>query len=989
MMVTFVSQCQKKALARTRRVLDAFANRIGDNTWQTVITEEGLIAVKTLLRKTATKNTAVACHWIRSRSRSELVWIVGNRSRFNHSGIVPVNTTSKELIMDIATDKPLANVLYANTHLQPLAEHLFAVGYLAMRIHQTLFPEQSGHSQAVFIAGCLHDIGKIDPQFQSWVRDPKRKEYIPEDGQHIDVAKFSFDKYPRHNEISVLLYELIGNTTLNTLDPDIKRTIRHTIYWHHAKPFRKDKDKGFVTYWDIYSKFIGNNSSLDFAQVIASVIDTLSRVLKLEEKAAFDKKTGLSESYQKTVDEDKVQNLKNGTPLPVFKYYENKTKLRDYQSDIAFNALNNIFRACVITADRLISALSANELMEECIKKQSFDFLIDQCLLPNSTLSSHIEQCLKHPSFNGDRSTKQSEIAQELTQCRDIAVLAGPAGCGKTKIALEWAKLKKAQQIIWVCPRVQICQGLFDELILEHYLPEANIEIFTGEYKYTKKWGQQTSDNGYFRGDIVITTMDQVLNNIITHTKADSLISFLDAHVVFDEYHEYINMPAFNLFFAELVHGKRLKGSRANTLLVSATPHYCFIDNLFGEAPLGPFDSRHDVKPMESFNTSQYQIDFVTYDEAKIDDNNPFYAPRSGNTFVISNTALKAQKGFIFNLKHENEQDRENAVLYHSKFIKSDKQKWFEAVYDSFKKGGTKTYDVLRSGPIVQASLNITCDEMISDICSAEDCLQRLGRLDRFGENAAVNRYLIAIPNQFKGTNGVGKFLSSMNSFASAKAWREFLEAKLMAEKPLRLPHFYEFYREFHFNETTRKEIENDLLKAIQKSVNLISDRVIDPIRLFQNKKETASKRGKISKNSLRGDNRFVQLAVCSVSGLDQYQFENRYAYQMPISDNEQIDNITAEKELIEGYGNSEKSLLAHMAKKHHQIKGGKAPFKDFMLLNEARDPESPIYLSYTTEDLDNAGRETGRHPWAIYYAECDKQPIGAISIKQLTSNED
>jgi CRISPR-associated endonuclease/helicase Cas3 len=97
MMVTFVSQCQKKALARTRRVLDAFANRIGDNTWQTVITEEGLIAVKTLLRKTATKNTAVSCHWIRSRSRSELVWIVGNRRCFNAEGIVPVNSTRNDL----------------------------------------------------------------------------------------------------------------------------------------------------------------------------------------------------------------------------------------------------------------------------------------------------------------------------------------------------------------------------------------------------------------------------------------------------------------------------------------------------------------------------------------------------------------------------------------------------------------------------------------------------------------------------------------------------------------------------------------------------------------------------------------------------------------------------------------------------------------------------------------------------------------------------
>lgn len=94
MMVTFVSQCEHKALNRTRRVLDAFANRIGTNTWQTVITDEGLLAVKKLLRKSATKNTAVSCHWIRSRSRSELVWLVGNRDKFNADGYVPVNYTS-------------------------------------------------------------------------------------------------------------------------------------------------------------------------------------------------------------------------------------------------------------------------------------------------------------------------------------------------------------------------------------------------------------------------------------------------------------------------------------------------------------------------------------------------------------------------------------------------------------------------------------------------------------------------------------------------------------------------------------------------------------------------------------------------------------------------------------------------------------------------------------------------------------------------------
>lgn len=121
MIVTFISQCEKKAIPRTRRVLDAFADRIGDNTWQTVITEDGLIAVKKLLRKTVTKSTAVSCHWIRGRRRSELLWIVGNRNKFNTQGIVPVNTTKKKLDQ---------NKWENDWHYLPLIKALVAVSAL-------------------------------------------------------------------------------------------------------------------------------------------------------------------------------------------------------------------------------------------------------------------------------------------------------------------------------------------------------------------------------------------------------------------------------------------------------------------------------------------------------------------------------------------------------------------------------------------------------------------------------------------------------------------------------------------------------------------------------------------------------------------------------------------------------------------------------------------------------------------------------------------
>jgi CRISPR-associated endonuclease/helicase Cas3 len=151
MMVTFVSQCEKNALNKTRRVLDSFANRIGTNVWQTLITEEGLQAVKKLLRKTATKNTAVSCHRIHGYNRSELDWIVGNRSKFNSQGFVPVHTTKQIII----------NTQYENDwQYLPLIKCLTA------------------------LAALFHDWGKASACFQQKLKsrkpmsDPLRHEWV-------------------------------------------------------------------------------------------------------------------------------------------------------------------------------------------------------------------------------------------------------------------------------------------------------------------------------------------------------------------------------------------------------------------------------------------------------------------------------------------------------------------------------------------------------------------------------------------------------------------------------------------------------------------------------------------------------------------------------------------------------------------------------------------------------------------------------------------
>jgi CRISPR-associated endonuclease/helicase Cas3 len=98
MNVFIISQCTKKAREKSCQIIDQFAERMGDSAWQTVITQEGLSTLRKLLRKTARRNTAVACHWLKKSGQSELLWIVGNPRRFNAQGRVPTNRTTRQVI---------------------------------------------------------------------------------------------------------------------------------------------------------------------------------------------------------------------------------------------------------------------------------------------------------------------------------------------------------------------------------------------------------------------------------------------------------------------------------------------------------------------------------------------------------------------------------------------------------------------------------------------------------------------------------------------------------------------------------------------------------------------------------------------------------------------------------------------------------------------------------------------------------------------------
>lgn len=98
MNVLLVSECDKRALKESRRILDQFAERRGERTWQTPITKLGLDTLRRLLKASARRNTAVSCHWIRGQDHTELLWIVGDATRFSSHGAVPTDTTTRNVL---------------------------------------------------------------------------------------------------------------------------------------------------------------------------------------------------------------------------------------------------------------------------------------------------------------------------------------------------------------------------------------------------------------------------------------------------------------------------------------------------------------------------------------------------------------------------------------------------------------------------------------------------------------------------------------------------------------------------------------------------------------------------------------------------------------------------------------------------------------------------------------------------------------------------
>ena len=158
--VTFISQSEKKGIKRVQAVLDRYAIRISDNTWNTDITQEGLKVVYETLKKITTKQVAVCCYK-KTKGNMVLFWSLGKTIQ-REGNAISVHKHKKEK-------------KYFNPH------HV-RIGSICLRI-----------------AGLFHDVGKINSQFQEKLSSSTPQ---ADDIRHELISYFIFHEYCDNPNIS-------------------------------------------------------------------------------------------------------------------------------------------------------------------------------------------------------------------------------------------------------------------------------------------------------------------------------------------------------------------------------------------------------------------------------------------------------------------------------------------------------------------------------------------------------------------------------------------------------------------------------------------------------------------------------------------------------------------------------------------------------------------------------------------------------------------
>ena len=376
----------------------------------------------------------------------------------------------------------------------------------------------------------------------------------------------------------------------------------------------------------------------------------------------------------------------------------------------------------------------------------------------------------------------QKKISEAISNTDEpgIFIIEAPMGMGKTETALiaveDLAQKTNRTGMFFGLPTQATSNGIFSRVRdwLDHMKGEKSLRLIHGKAQLNDEFsklpksrnihgGDEVGVNEWFAGrkvsildDFTVGTVDQIL---LAALKQKHLmlrhLGLSNKVVVIDEVHAYDAYMSVFLYRAlrwlgaykvpVVILSATLPIAKRNAILeeymIGAGLGYSRLPKPEGfetnEAyPLLTYNDGANIKQFADFETNDgidYQIIKKSKDESEdlvglIKEN----TPKGGIVGVIVNTVRKAQD---FARQCIESFGEERVELLHSSFIATDRYKKEKNLIETIGKNGTRPdFKIVIGTQVIEQSLDIDFDILITDLAPMDLILQRMGRLHRHEE---------------------------------------------------------------------------------------------------------------------------------------------------------------------------------------------------------------------------------------------------------------
>ena len=342
----------------------------------------------------------------------------------------------------------------------------------------------------------------------------------------------------------------------------------------------------------------------------------------------------------------------------------------------------------------------------------------------------------------------QNDVLKNVNTEKSLIFIA-PTGSGKTEFALLWAE-KNKRKLIYTLPLRVALNDLYSRFrnSEDGYFNEEFVDILHStafiEYIKEEKEGKNLDIDKMMTSvqmissPILLTTPDQVFLTSLNYYGSDKVISVYPlSSIVIDEIQTYNEeMAAIIVKTLEIIH--KLDGK---ILIITATfpPYYeKYFKEIGGDGfeiiDVAKFDETIKSK-IKNFNQKRHKItvveknlfdnDIQLKEESEYELNGLIDGFENKNLFIIVNNVKKSIKIYK---KLEN---KNNVYLLHSRLIEKEKHRRINEIKEKIEDKEKKERVIVVSTQIVEASVDLDFDVMITEISTIDSQIQRWGRVYR------------------------------------------------------------------------------------------------------------------------------------------------------------------------------------------------------------------------------------------------------------------